>query len=162
MKMELSKEAVLKGFIEKFKAELASLVQSAKAAHLAATHEESKAEDRHDTFAIEASYLAAGQAVRVAELESTILEFENYLSGGTSHAQIRLGTFFSYCLDGKIQHAFVSTHGGGSKIQLGNSMIQVLSLQSPLGEALEGAKLNEEIEFEVRGTEKTYQILSIQ
>src|SRR4051795_10826976 len=48
--------------------ELATLVQAAKAAHEAATHEESKAEDQHDTRGLEASYLAGAQASRAAEL----------------------------------------------------------------------------------------------
>src|ERR1035437_4898036 len=92
----LSKELIIKGFIQKFGSELAALTQSARAAHLAATHEESKAEDRHDTFAIEASYLAAGQAVRVAELEKTLQEFEGYLTSGTTHTGISQGSLISY------------------------------------------------------------------
>src|SRR3954471_18577763 len=52
--------------------ELAALVQAAKAAHEAATHEESKAEDSHDTRGLEASYLAGAQAQRAAELQSQI------------------------------------------------------------------------------------------
>ena len=157
-----SKELIIQGFIDKFVNELSMLVQSAKAAHLAATHEESKAEDRHDTFAIEASYLAAGQAVRVAELEKTILEFETYLTHKTKHHSVHLGCLISYELDQAVHYAFVSTLGGGSKIQIGAIIIQTLSIQSPLGETLEGAKLNEEIEFEVRGLEKNYKIISIE
>ena len=158
---QLSKELIIKGFIRKFGSELEALVQSAKAAHLAATHEESKAEDRHDTFAIEASYLAAGQAVRVAELEKTLQEFEAYLSAGVTHAKITLGALITYQLDRQTFHAFVAMLGGGSKIQIDATTIQVLSLQSPLGETLEGYKSGEEIEFEVRGVEKTYKVISI-
>jgi hypothetical protein len=64
-----SKGEVLMRFLEQVSSEIAALTASARAAHQAATHEESKAEDRHDTFAIEASYLAAGQSARVMELE---------------------------------------------------------------------------------------------
>ena len=162
MKSKPDKDLIIKGFIQKFEAELAALIQSAKAAHTAATHEESKAEDRHDTFAIEASYLAAGQATRVAELEKTLQEFEGFLTGGISHTQIALGSLITYQLDDKTFHAFVSSLGGGSKIQIDSTTIQTLSLQSPLGEALEGSKVDEEIEFEVRGSEKVYKIISIQ
>ncbi len=159
--MLLSKELIIKGFIEKFRSELSALIQSAKAAHAAATHEESKAEDRHDTFAIEASYLAAGQATRVAELEKTLQEFEGYLSSTTNAPSIFRGALFSYELEGQIHHAFCALLGGGSKIQQGTATISVLSLQSPLGEALEGSKIGEAIEFEVRGVDKIYKILSI-
>ena len=157
----LSKELIIKEFIQKFESERSSLIQSAKAAHAAATHEESKAEDRHDTFAIEASYLAAGQAVRVAELEKTIQEFEGYLTSGSSHTKIYPGALVTYQLDGQTFHVFVAMLGGGAKIQSDGNTIQVLSLQSPLGETLDGYKTGEEIEFEVRGVEKTYKVISI-
>lgn len=156
-----SKELVIQEFIRYFEAELSALIRSAKAAHSAATHEESRAEDRHDTFAIEASYLAAGQAARVEELQLTLGEFEGYLSGCAPQSHIALGSLVSYELDGQIFHAFISTLGGGTKIRIGSDTVQVLSLQSPLGEALEGAKAGEEIEFEIRGAEKTYRIISV-
>lgn len=140
--MKLDKDVVIKNFLEKFEAELSALVQSAKAAHAAATHEESKAEDRHDTFAIEASYLAAGQATRVAELEKTIQEFDSFLSHRSSTKLI------SYVCDGNTSHALFATLGGGSKIQLNDQItIQVLSVKSPLGEELMLAKEGEEIVF---------------
>ncbi len=161
MKSKPKKELIIQGFIDKFESELSALIQSAKTAHSAATHEESRAEDRHDTFAIEASYLAAGQAARVEELQKTLQEFQSYLSAGVHQTQVALNTSFSYELDGQTFYSFVSNLGGGSKIQLGSVTIQTLSLQSPLGEALEGAKVGEEIEFEIRGLEKTYKIISI-
>src|SRR3954466_5889588 len=52
--------------------ELATLMQAAKAAHEAATNDESKAEDAHDTRGLEASYLAGAQAQRAAELQAQI------------------------------------------------------------------------------------------
>ena len=156
-----SKELIIKGFIEKFRSELSILTQSAKAAHAAATHEESKAEDRHDTFAIEASYLAAGQAVRVADLEKTLEEFEGYLEHPVSLNQVRLGALITYELDQKLHHAFFSKFGGGSKIEIESIPFQVLTLLSPLGEALEGTQANEEVDLELRGSEKTYRIISV-
>ena len=131
--MKISKEQVLQGFIHQFKAERDSLVQSAKAAHLAATHDESKAEDRHDTFAIESSYLAAGQAVRVAELEDTVREFEAYLVATAPHIQVGRGTLVTYDYDGVASVALIALLGGGSKIRIGSQTVQVLTLKSPLG-----------------------------
>src|SRR3954466_4202199 len=57
--------------------ELATLMQAAKAAHEAATHEESKAEDQHDTRGLEASYLAGAQAQRAAELHAQLLMWKH-------------------------------------------------------------------------------------
>src|SRR4051794_4441922 len=75
----IDKNKVIQSFIDHFSAEYQALVKSAKAAHEAATHEESKSEDKHDTRAIEASYLAHGQAMRVAEIENVIEELKHYL-----------------------------------------------------------------------------------
>jgi len=158
--MKLSKEAVLKGFIEKFKAEHRALVQSAKAAHQAATHEESKAEDRHDTFAIEASYLAAGQAVRVEELNQTIVEFEGYFAGTAHHAAISVGDLVAYECDGVITHAFLAKNGGGTKLQIDGATVQVISPTSPLGDELLGRNIQDEFELELRGITKEYKIVS--
>lgn len=158
--MKLSKEAVLKGFIEKFKAEHQALVQSAKAAHQAATHEESKAEDRHDTFAIEASYLAAGQAARVDELDQTIQEFESFLAGSAHHSSISLGDLVTYECDGITLHAFLAKNGGGTKLQIDGATVQVISPTSPLGDELMGRNTGEEFELELRGITKEYKILS--
>src|ERR1700734_932463 len=52
----------------KLETELQSITLAAKAAHEAATHEESKAEDSHDTRGIESSYLAGAQAQRASEI----------------------------------------------------------------------------------------------
>ena len=158
--MRPSKEAVLKAFAEKFKAEHAALIQSAKAAHQAATHEESKAEDRHDTFAIEASYLAAGQALRVQELEKTIEEFEGYLAGTAQHPAIDAGDLVSYECDGTVTHAFLAKNGGGTRLQINGATVQVISPTSPLGEELLGLKPGDEFEVELRGQTKTYRIRS--
>src|SRR3954452_6187110 len=68
--------------------ELATLMQAAKAAHEAATHEESKPEDQYDTRGLEASYLARGQAERLAQLQklATILKTHPPRSFGPKEA----------------------------------------------------------------------------
>ena len=51
--------------------------QSARSAHAEATHEQSKAENKYDTRALEASYLAGGQSLQAAEIEQSIRQFES-------------------------------------------------------------------------------------
>ena len=159
--MTPSKADVLKGFIGKFRAERDSLVASAKAAHLAATHEESKAEDKHDTFAIENSYLAAGQAARVAEIEQTLLEFEQYAINTAPHLQVGRGSYIAYRCDGSQYLALITVLGGGTKLEVEGKSIQVISLKSPLGEEFESARPGDEFTLELRGTEKDYRLVEI-
>ncbi len=64
-------DAITKALLNRFKtAELA-----AKQAHQAATGDESVAENKYDTFGLEASYLAHGQSQRVIECEQDWLLF---------------------------------------------------------------------------------------
>ena len=60
------KQAIIDRLVEKLQSEAEALVRAAQAAHEAATHEESRAEDHHDTRGLEASYLAGAQAQRAA------------------------------------------------------------------------------------------------
>lgn len=138
------------------------MLNSARAAHQAATHEESRAEDRHDTFAIEASYLAAGQAVRVQELKNTLLELEGYLTHSPSGDQVAPGCLVTYqSEDGKHQ-VLMTRLGGGAKANVQGSPFQILSSTSPLGKELLGLRAGEEVEVEVRGTPKPFKILAIE
>jgi transcription elongation GreA/GreB family factor len=161
-KNRLEKRVVLNLFIERFESELRSLVESAKAAHLAATHEESKAEDRHDTFAIEASYLAAGQAARVAELQETVTEFNSYLNSSSAAGRIEVGHWVEYETEGKHHFAFFSVLGGGTKIQVDGLTVQVLSIHSPLGSELLQSRAGDEVTVEIKGQERVFKILSIE
>ena len=56
------KQKLIEAILLELESELSVLADAAKAAHLAATHEESVAEDPHDTRGVEASYLAGAQA----------------------------------------------------------------------------------------------------
>ena len=159
--MKFNKEQAIKALIFQIESELTSLVKSAKTAHAAATHEESRAEDRHDTFAIEASYLAAGQATRVSELTRTLQEFQTYSSQGPLD-WVRPGALVTYHSEGHTSFVFFAILGGGTKITLDEIPIQVLSMKSPLGESFLDARMGEEITFENRGIEKTCQIISIE
>jgi hypothetical protein len=75
---------------------LAEELEAATAAHRqttqGATHEESRAENDKDTRALEATYLARGQAKRVAELSDGLARLASITSRLTpEHAPVRLG-----------------------------------------------------------------------
>ena len=168
--MEINKKLVIQGFLDVFERELAELIKSAKAAHEAATHEEVKAEDRHDTQAIEASYLAAGQATRVSEIEKMIAEYRTYLDAlDTAHPKISLGSIVTLqqlssnlqpILKNKDTHSFIAERGGGTQIQLNGKVITVITPRSPIGEPLMDAGPGEEIVVEAKSGIREYKVLS--
>src|SRR6186713_1866144 len=77
--------------LDALKQELAAQLELAHAAQqhaqAGATHEESKPENDKDTRAIEASYLARGQARRVLELEEAVVKV-SALVPRTFHAEL--------------------------------------------------------------------------
>src|SRR5208283_6063519 len=68
---------LLKVFEAQIASDLTVLKQASLAAHDAATHAESKAEDPYDTRGIEASYLAGAQSKRAMELEELLAIYRN-------------------------------------------------------------------------------------
>lgn len=160
--MALNKSSILAQFIEHFEREHAALTQSAKAAHEAATHEEAKSEDKHDTRATEASYLAKGQAVRVAEIERMIVEFRSYLD---THSKVFLkvhpGALIELNSEGKTLITFFALTGGGSQISFEGKTISVTTPKSPLGEAIDGLSVNDAAEVETKSGSKEYLIRKI-
>lgn len=154
------KKEVLTKFLEHFEKEMSALVASAKAAHQAATHEESRAEDRHDTFAIEASYLAAGQATRVNELEKCVQEFRQYLEDLHVHQLIQLGSLIKI-RNIKEQEVLIALHGGGAQVDVQDRLLSVMSPNSPMGEELMGFSAGDEFSLETKAGTRTVQIIEV-
>ena len=73
----INKSELIRQIMDRLSAELESIEKSAKAAHEAATHEESRSEDSHDTRGIEAGYLAGAQSARAAELKKLLVLFRD-------------------------------------------------------------------------------------
>jgi transcription elongation GreA/GreB family factor len=146
--------------------ELATLVQAAKAAHEAATHEESRAEDAHDTRSVEASYLAGAQAQRAAELQSLLLMWKhlpirNYGPKDVACPAALVELEFGH--GGKKTRAFyfIAPQGGGLVTRVDGAAVQVITPNSPMGEALMGKKEGETIEVEMRGGIRSYLVISV-
>lgn len=143
--------------------ELTTLERAQQATREAATHEENKPENDKDTRAIEASYLAGAQGERVRELEQTLAVLEALPSralppdapvGAGAVVRLSTGRDELVCL--------VALAGGGLKTTFEGASIQVVSTKSPLGSALVGAHVDDEVEVELGKTTRTYTVLSIE
>jgi transcription elongation GreA/GreB family factor len=147
------KRLVLAGLIAQLEADLAAMTKAARDAHAAATHEEAKPENDKDTRALEASYLAAGQAERVRELEGAIkalgrLEVRALGEGAIISASALITLEDD---DGAESTYFLAPHGGGLRVALADGAVQVLTPQSPLGQALLGRTRGDVVELRARG-----------
>ena len=144
-------------------AQLAAALASAQRAHAAAlegaTHTEARAENSKDTRGLELSYLARGQAQRVAELEAglaavTALALRRFAPTDP----IALGALVAIDDDGEAKRLFVAPHGGGSVV---GDAVQVVTPSSPLGRALLGKRVDDEVELRLPGRLRTLLVTAI-
>ncbi|CAN5923372.1 GreA/GreB family elongation factor [soil metagenome] len=147
--------------------ELLSLLETAlaaaRAAHAAAiegaTHAEAKPENDKDTRGLEQSYLARGVAQRVVDLETAVadvtrLELRTFGTG----APIALTALVTALEDGAERRFFLAPAGGGSELTGG---VQVLTTSSPLGRALLGKRVDDEVEVVLTGKTRALLIIEI-
>jgi len=138
-------------------------ITAAKQAHDTATNKESVAENKYDTFGLEASYLAQGQAKRVSECNADlnayrtlpIVELDIY-SAIEVGALIRLEDN-----SGSELYLFLGPSAGGLTLNIGEDEITVITPSSPLGKLLIGCSVGDEVKINIAGKEKIYNIIFI-
>lgn len=151
---------------------LTSAIAAAKRAHETATDSESIAKSKYETFGLEASYLAHGQSMRVAQCQADIREFEAMFtrvnsnsiieSKGTKEPKVELGRLVLLMDEnGKNQYLFVGPGAGGLKIALDHHSIMVVTLESPLGLAMANKRQGDEFSLVVAGSKREYEIIEV-
>lgn len=143
-----SKEALRRELVAQLEAALASAVTAQQAAAAAATHEEARPENDKDTRALEQSYLARGQAARVAKLQRALSEARLLpVRSFAADEVIAVGAIVTLHRPGaQLRRVLVSQGGGGTRVAGGT--IEVVSTSSPLGEALLGCRRGDTVEPE--------------
>lgn len=161
MSINLNKEQVLKRVIEELEAEVTHATQAAKTAANDATGEESRPENEYDTRALEASYVARGQAKRVAYLKEILHDIKLIpLRYFRNSDKVGITSLVQMQHEAKKLLAFVLPKGGGFFVEVSGEKIQIVTPNTPLGEALLGAEIGEELVIEVGNKEKVYEILN--
>lgn len=123
--------------------------RAAKDAREAATHEEAKPENDKDTRALEASYLARGLAGRVADLSAT-LQALKALSARPLDEDAPVSSGALVALedeDERRQVYLVAPLGGGARVTVAGVEVRVVTPQAPLGEALLGKRVGDDVEL---------------
>ena len=144
-------------------------ISAAKRAHKTATDKENIAENKYDTFGLEASYLAEGQARRVSQCESDLKQFSELLNDDKSvnfeksvKTIIEIGTFVSLEDESIVKiHLFLGPAAGGLKVVYNEKEILLITVTSPLGSALMGLRKGDEFELNFGNKQKYYRVISI-
>ena len=142
----VNKADILTLIIASLKDELETCLAAAKAASSAATDPDSKAENKYDTRSLEASYLARGQALRVAELEEALHAFNSMtVRRFDTDDGAALSALVSVKADGAESHYFLAPSAGGTEVQYEGHEIMVITPGSPLGQKLMGRKPGDQV-----------------
>ncbi len=144
----IDKRALLERLRQRIDDRLRELVGSQRSIQTGATHEQSRAEHAKDTRATEASYLARGLARRVEELELERAALAT-LATRSLAPEARVGVASLVGLEsdaGESQVVFVVPAGGGETLPSGDDQVRTLTPVSPLGRALLGREVDDEVE----------------
>ncbi|MEQ2010170.1 MAG: GreA/GreB family elongation factor, partial [Limisphaerales bacterium] len=148
--------------ITQLQSELQTFTRAAKSARSEATDEQSRAEIKYDTRGLEASYLAAGQARQVSELESAIAAFEALSDRKFAPGEaIGLGALVELEQNGERTRYFIGPCAGGTEAVCGKCEVLVITLQSPLGGRLQGRRQGDQLELTLGGKRRQVQVLSV-
>ena len=158
----MTKQLLLQKIIATLEADLALFTTAAKTAHEAATHEECLPDNKYDTTALEASYIAQGQANRARDIRIALEAYRNLaLQEFDDEAPVRLTALVTLEDEaGNQRRLFLGPQAGGMKIPDGDAEILVITPASPLGRSLLGKRAGDEIGTEESGT-ATYTLISV-
>jgi transcription elongation GreA/GreB family factor len=156
------KNALLAELQRRLREEHATLVAAQKATHAGATHEEAKPENDKDTRALEQSYLARGQAERVAQLEADVRTLSSLVVRTFGpDSRIGLGAVIE-TEDGEKKQYYLLAPVGAGEILSGNvGPVKIVTPKSPLGRALSGSQVEEDVEVRSPTGTRTLSILAV-
>jgi len=136
---------------------------AANQAHEAATSKESIAENKYDTFGLEASYLAHGQSQRVLECEQDWLDFTK-VAFDEEGLSIALGSFVRLVGVDSSQNVacfFISPCAGGLTVKVENESVFLVTPSSPVGKELMGKSAEDEVSLLRSGQQTCFEITTI-
>jgi len=157
----MNKIDVLNLIIDKLNADLAIAKAALAASHEAATHSESKAENKYDTRGLEAAYLADGQRRRVHEIETALASYRNLAVRSHANEAITLGALVLLESPGQGRCVFLGPDAAGLTVTVENQEVLVISPRSPLGRALLGSREGGDAEILVQGRPHRYSVVAV-
>ena len=156
----MDKAPVLEKIINSLQHELETYIRAAKFSHAEATAEENRAENKYDTRGLEASYLAAGQANKVVELEGAITSFEE-LKNMPAIDSVGIGALQKLDQGGTTEFYFIGPTAGGTEVEMDGTEILIITPESPLGSQLMGLEAGQKSTLNLAGRKQKVQVISV-
>ena len=157
----MNKATVIQKIIETLQSELETYIRAAKFSHAEATAEENRAENKYDTRGLEASYLAAGQANKVAEIEQSLEAIRALEASDFSNEPIDVGALVELRQDDFTNHYFIGPSAGGTEVDVHGTEILVITLESPLGLELAGKRVGDSFKLALAGRQQSAEVIAV-
>ena len=159
----MNKERFRELILTRLSADYQLLLQAAKSSHLAATHEDNIPDSKYETLALEASYIAQGQANRAQEIKQAIDAYRQMvLQTFSAQSSIRMSALVQLEDDqGKEKRVFIGPAAGGLKIAGEAGEVMLITPDSPLGQELIGRQVDDCFQMET-GATREYEIIAIE
>lgn len=158
----MKKEALIQQILACLVEEIEAYFRAAQAAHAESTHEQSKAENKYDTRALEASYLAHGQSRQAAEMEEAIAAYKSLETRdfGTSEP-IGMGALVELEQAGQSTFYFLGPRAGGLEVEHEGLKVLIITPQSPLAQQLQRKKVGDFLQLSGRAGESRYRVKAV-
>jgi transcription elongation GreA/GreB family factor len=161
----MNKPDILRLIIEQLTHDLAVQFNAALAAHEASTHEENIPDNKYETLALEASYVAQGQANRAQEIRRALEAYKQLtLEKYNDESAIGLTALVTLAeRDSIVRTFFIGPLEGGLKLidDLTGTEIIVITPASPLGRDLIGMGVGDMVRLRTGSDTKEFEITGV-
>ena len=155
----VTKVAVVSALSEVLTDRLVAVERVAAMARDEVASDETRQEGKYDTRATEASYLARGQAWRVAELRRLVAWCSVFDPHQPRHQAVGVGSLV-HIAGPRSGWVFVAPIGG-PKVEVEGETIRVISLDAPLGQAMLELEADEAFEVDTPQGLTEYEVVEI-
>jgi transcription elongation GreA/GreB family factor len=155
-----SSEKIKNELINRLETELKEIESAAHSSREYANQDDIKSEGKYDTRAIEASYMAQAQEVRVEELKQDLTMIKD-IEVEHQSLHIELGSLALLEQNGKEVWYFISSALGGTMLNIDDYLILVISVFSPVGSEALSLEVGDSFEVETPKENRHYRIKNI-
>jgi transcription elongation GreA/GreB family factor len=159
----MTKAQLQQRILEQLQCDLLIAQRAAQTAYEAATDKANIAENKYDTLGLEASYLAAGQARRLAEIQQALSALQQLPTAEFDPQRgIQLGALV-LLVDATEQQRWLllAPDAAGLKVNDGQREIILITPHAPMGQRLLGKVPGDEFELQIGNQLQQLEILQV-
>jgi transcription elongation GreA/GreB family factor len=159
----MTKAQLQQRILEQLQCDLLIAQRAAQTAYEAATDKANIAENKYDTLGLEASYLAAGQARRLAEIQQALSALQQLPTAEFDPQRgIQLGALV-LLVDATEQQRWLllAPDAAGLKVNDGQREIILITPHAPMGQRLLGKVPGDEFELQIGSQLQQLEILQV-